>query len=87
LVLVALICLIGTQVVFWVFTFPVNQATQNWTVPPANWTELRSRWEYSHATSAALNLLAFLALALAWVDQPGRDTTQARHRCTTGGRQ
>jgi hypothetical protein len=66
--LVAFICLIGTQVVFWTVTFPVNQATENWTVLPAHWTELRSQWEYSHATSAALNLCAFIALALAWVD-------------------
>lgn len=64
--------LIGTQVVFWTFTFPVNQVTENWTVLPANWTDLRSQWEYSHATSAALNLIAFIALALAWVDQPRR---------------
>src|SRR5262245_7196684 len=26
-----------TQVIFWIFTFPVNQQTQNWTALPANW--------------------------------------------------
>jgi hypothetical protein len=56
--LVALLCIVGTQVVFWTFTFPVNQTTVNWTVLPSNWHELRVRWEYSHAASAGLNLAA-----------------------------
>jgi hypothetical protein len=63
LALAALLCLVGTQVIFWTLTFPVNQITQNWTVLPPNWNELRNRWEYSHAASALLNLAAF-ALAL-----------------------
>jgi hypothetical protein len=63
--MVALACIVGTQVVFWTFTFPVNQATQNWTVLPSNWAELRTRWEYSHAASAMLNLAALGAVILA----------------------
>jgi len=43
----------------------VNQATQNWTVLPSNWAELRARWEYSHAASALLNLAALGAVILA----------------------
>jgi hypothetical protein len=30
----------------------------------ANWLELRRQWEYSHAASAALNLLALISLIL-----------------------
>jgi hypothetical protein len=61
----ALGCLIAAQVVFWTFTYPANVATENWTAIPANWEELRSRWEYSHAAGAALQLLAMGSLIFA----------------------
>jgi hypothetical protein len=64
LTLVALLCLVATQVVFWTYTYPANQATNNWTVLPENWLELRRQWEYSHATGAGLNLLALITLIL-----------------------
>jgi hypothetical protein len=31
---------------------------------PENWVELRWQWEYSHATSAVLNLVALVTLIL-----------------------
>lgn len=62
--LIAFLCIAGTQLIFWSFTFPANQATANWTEIPANWQALRAQWEYSHAASAALNLAAMIALAL-----------------------
>jgi hypothetical protein len=65
LILVAFLCMAGTQVLFWTFTFPANQQTHNWTVFPENWLVLRQQWEYSHAASAGLNLVAFVALILA----------------------
>jgi hypothetical protein len=68
LALTALLCLIGGQAIFWAFTFPANQATENWTVLPANWAELRMQWEYSHAVGAVLNLAAFIALAIALLE-------------------
>jgi hypothetical protein len=64
LILVAFLCMAGTQVLFWTFTFPANQQTHNWTVLPENWPALRDQWEYSHAASAGLNLFAFVALVL-----------------------
>jgi hypothetical protein len=60
--LLAFLCIVGTQFVFWTFTFPTNQQTSNWTVVPENWVVLRNQWEYSHALSACLNLLALIAL-------------------------
>jgi hypothetical protein len=60
----ALLCLAGTQAVFWTLTFPANQLTANWTVLPDDWAALRSQWEYSHAASALLNLAALVALIL-----------------------
>jgi len=62
--MIAFLCLVGTQVVFWRYTYPVNQQTHNWTVLPEQWQELRKQWEYSHATSAGLNLIALITLTL-----------------------
>ena len=63
--LVALSCLLAAQVVFWVFTFPTNQATSSWSQQPANWETLRWQWEYSHLAGAALQTLAMAALIVA----------------------
>jgi hypothetical protein len=60
--LVALACVIATQVVFWTLTWPGNHATSNWTRLPHEWQELRHRWELGHALSALLNVGALAAL-------------------------
>ena len=64
--LTALICFVLSIIIFFVFTFPTNQATLNWTSLPNNWEELRKTWEYSHGIRAMLSLvgLSFLVLAL-----------------------
>ncbi|HJY28158.1 MAG TPA: hypothetical protein VJ306_09040 [Pyrinomonadaceae bacterium] len=63
LALVAFLCIAGTQIVFWTYTYPTNEITNNWTTLPENWAALRRQWEYSHATSALLNLLAMISLS------------------------
>src|SRR5262249_50376860 len=45
---IAFSAMVGTQVVFWMFTYPVNRVTKNWTFLPYDWPRLRSQWEYSH---------------------------------------
>jgi hypothetical protein len=67
---IAFLSIAGTQIVFWTFTYPVNRMTANWTFLPGDWRELRKRWEYSHAASALLNLIALLALStcLLWTN-------------------
>jgi hypothetical protein len=62
--LIAFLCIVGTQIVFWTYTYPTNQVTNNWTVLPENWAALRRQWEYSHATSALLNLLAMISVSI-----------------------
>jgi hypothetical protein len=62
---IAFLCIIGTQISFWSFTYPVNVATHNWTMLPDNWLELRRQWEYSHAASAVLNIIALIVTILA----------------------
>ena len=64
-VLAALMFLVAAQVVFWLFTFPTNRATSNWTVQPSNWEALRSQWEYSHLGGAAFQVLVMASLVLA----------------------
>jgi hypothetical protein len=63
--LLAFACIVATQIVFWTFTYPVNQATSNWTMLPSDWESLRARWEYSHAASALLNLAAVVSTIVA----------------------
>lgn len=60
--LAAFIAVAATLAIFFLWTFPANQATANWTTVPANWEALRRQWEYSHAVNA---LITFAALCLA----------------------
>jgi hypothetical protein len=55
-------CIVLALVVFFVFTFPANQATANWTVIPDNWSTLRRQWEYAHAVEAVLYFTALVLL-------------------------
>jgi hypothetical protein len=70
--LAALLFLAGAQALFWIFTFPANVATQNWTVAPGDWERLRARWEYSHAAGALFQVLAMAALSMAVLRRPAR---------------
>ena len=53
----------ATLAIFFTWTFPANQATQNWTTMPENWEALRRIWEYAHATNAVLTFLALCLVA------------------------
>lgn len=62
-------CFVMMFVIFFFWTLPANQATENWTTVPANWQILRRQWEYSHATSSVFVLaaLCFTSLSvLSW---------------------
>jgi hypothetical protein len=61
----AIICLLSAQTLFWIYTYPVNTMTKNWTVMPDNWDSLRRRWEFSHAAGAAFQVLAMSSLIVA----------------------
>lgn len=52
-------------VIFFIWVFPGNQATQNWTSVPENWQELRRNWEYGHAVNAVIIFVSFIMLAAA----------------------
>ena len=73
-VILAFLAIVGTQVVFWTFTYPANRQTENWTTLPEDWQGLREQWEYSHAASAGLNLVALIAAILAVLAREKDDT-------------
>jgi hypothetical protein len=64
LALAAFLLVVATLVVFFTWTYPANQATNNWTQVPANWEELRLQWEYAHAANAVLTFTALCAATL-----------------------
>lgn len=69
LALSAAACFVLMLAIFFIWTLPANQATQNWMTVPANWETLRYQWEYSHAANAGLVFLATClttASALSW---------------------
>ena len=55
----------ATLVIFFVWTYPANRATENWVIAPLNWQILRRHWEYAHAVNAVLTFLALCAVTLA----------------------
>lgn len=63
--ILALALCLAAQAVFWIWTFPANQATQNWTLMPPDWPALRAQWEYSHLAGASCQLAAMGALVVA----------------------
>jgi hypothetical protein len=64
LALAAFLCIAATLAIFFTWTYPANVATNNWTAIPANWKELRTRWEYAHAVNAVLTFAALCLLTL-----------------------
>ena len=64
-------------VVFFVWTYPANLATENWTRMPADWEGLRRQWEYSHAANAGLAFLALCFAVLSALDTGGRGSDGA----------
>ena len=61
----ALAAFVLAQAAFWIWTYPVNQLTANWTAQPENWQALRLQWEVSHVAGAAFQLIAMSALVVA----------------------
>jgi hypothetical protein len=65
--LAAIAALLASQAIFWVWTYPANVATDQWTRMPENLELLRRQWEYSHAGGAAFQLIAMASIAVAAV--------------------
>ncbi len=59
--LLSALLIIASLAVFFVWVFPGNRATANWTSVPEGWQALRRNWEYGHAANAAIVFAALLA--------------------------
>ncbi len=70
---VAFLGITAALAIFFTFTYPANQQTNNWTVLPANWQGLRRQWEYSHAAGACLYLIALVLLILSILTKDGQE--------------
>src|SRR5262249_19940426 len=71
--LTALLCLGPPQVIFWTFTYPMNVATNNWTISPQDFETARRQWEYSHAVNAVLTFVALVTITLSTLTYKGRE--------------
>src|SRR3984893_1311371 len=56
--------------IFFVWTFPANQATNNWTVVAKNWNKLRIRWEHARAANTMVTFAALVCVVIAVLRQP-----------------
>lgn len=67
-----------TLAIFFIWVFPGNQATANWTSIPANWETLRRNWEYGHAVNAVITFIALLATGRATIEGPADRSGRGR---------
>ena len=71
--------------IFFVRTFPTNQATNNWTVVPNNWNKLRIQWEYfvrrqRHGDVCGLGLCGYCGASTAFASEIRYQTVGGNHR-------
>ena len=62
---IAAALLVLTLITFFIWVFPANQATAQWTSAPPNLAPLRAQWERTHAINALLTFLAVVATVIA----------------------
>ena len=62
---IACLAIAASLGVFFMWVYPTNVATANWTEIPANWEELRTQWEFGHLAGAGLIFIALCAVAFA----------------------
>jgi len=69
--LAAALILAVTLLVFFEWTYPANQTTDNWAIVTADWEGLRTQWELSHAANAVLTFIALCCAVLSVVRGSG----------------
>lgn len=67
LALLSFLCLVATQAIFWVYTYPMNRLTRSWNTTPTDLETVRFQWEASHAVNAGITLLALVLIVAALV--------------------
>jgi uncharacterized membrane protein len=84
LTLTALILLVSVFVTTLIFNAPINTEQLTWDVqaPPADWANVRDRWQIAHAVRTGAAVLAFGCLSAATISR----TLRARQTSSSGGR-
>jgi hypothetical protein len=59
---VALVFVGAAQIVFWTVAYPINAATEGWSVLPLDFDAARQKWEYAFAGAGILSFAGLLAL-------------------------
>ncbi|MFI1359434.1 anthrone oxygenase family protein [Streptomyces sp. NPDC020898] len=69
-----------------IVNLPINSDQLHWNAqaPPANWTDVRDRWQIAHAVRTTAAVLAFVVLALA-TPLPSTQSRARGTRTLTGG--
>lgn len=82
LTVVAATLMIATQVIWWVFVFPVNNQMLSWSPGslPEDFHELRNQWEYAHAVRAGVQIAALAALILSVLVDSNEDRAKPSSR-------
>lgn len=78
----AISCVVAAQAGFWIWTYPANRLTDNWTTSPDTFEMLRAQWEYSHLAGAILQVLAMALMIIAVLgrgDVAARSKTKNEH--------
>jgi hypothetical protein len=78
---VAVIGLAAALAVFVVFTYPINVASQFWTVTPQPFEAARRQWEYSHAAAAVLTFASLIAIVVSALTDRGAVERRAGGAC------
>lgn len=65
------VLMLATLASFFLWVYPVNQATGNWTAAPENWQSLRAQWEYVHAANAVITLAALVCAVISTLSWQG----------------
>jgi hypothetical protein len=60
--MVALVFVGTAQIVFWTVAYPINAATEGWSVLPLDFDAARQKWEYAFAGAGILSFAGLLAL-------------------------
>ena len=72
----------ATLGILFLWIYPVNQATDNWTIAPADWQKLRLQWELSHAVDAILTFAALCFATLSVLTTAGNHLSAAYQQQT-----
>jgi ABC-type uncharacterized transport system permease subunit len=72
----AALCMLASQAIFWIWTYPASHQTESWTRLTENFATLRTQWEYSHAAAACVVMAAFVCLV--WSILERSDTNRSR---------